>query len=120
MNKIDLKIIAIEKIRSCLKMDEILPGLFLAGLREARNTELLENYQIMAVVSIYDNSRDYYLDPKIDLLRIHLADVPQTDVLSFFSSVNCFIHSNRLNNSKHFKSKSIKKYNFLIFFITPL
>lgn len=94
-------LIAIEKLRNIYsRMDEILPGLFIAGLREARKTELLEKNRIMAVVPIHDFQRDYALDPKIDVLRIHLADVPQADVLSHFLSVNLFIHSNRLNNSR--------------------
>lgn len=99
----DSKLLVIEKLRKgslFSGMDEILPGLFLAGIREARNSELLEKNNIKAIVSIHDFQRDYSVDLKIAVLRVRLADIPQADALSHFISVNSFIHSYRLNEGK--------------------
>ncbi|KAL3073079.1 hypothetical protein niasHT_035355 [Heterodera trifolii] len=80
------------------KMDQILPGLFVGGLREAMNVPLLSENGISAVVSVRGLSPECHFGPGIALLRLTLSDSPGENIFQHFPAVNSFVHGHRLEN----------------------
>ena len=77
-------------------MDQILPGLYVGGLRDAIDSKQLEENQIRAVVSVHGFTKNCEFGPHIEALRVILSDSPGENVLKHFSDTNSFIHRHRL------------------------
>ncbi|CAG9530050.1 unnamed protein product [Cercopithifilaria johnstoni] len=86
------------KGRSWYGMSEILPYLYLGGLRDANDVEQLKEKQISYMVSIHELSgRTNSTLKDLNILRIHMADIPEANISEHFAETAEFIHHARLS-----------------------
>uniref|UniRef100_A0A7E4VR70 Dual specificity protein phosphatase 22 n=1 Tax=Panagrellus redivivus TaxID=6233 RepID=A0A7E4VR70_PANRE len=81
-------------------MDEVLPGLFVGGLRDAQDSEQLAHFRIEAVISILDFERTiegFGPGTGKEHLMIKLSDCPQANINPYLTPVSEFIHKARLS-----------------------
>ncbi|KAH9395044.1 Dual specificity protein phosphatase 22 [Tyrophagus putrescentiae] len=72
-------------------MNQILPRLFIGGLRDARDTEQMKANDIRYVLSVHETARNGNLQG-VQYLCIQAADSPTQNLSQFFSASNDFIH----------------------------
>ncbi|VDK84614.1 unnamed protein product [Litomosoides sigmodontis] len=84
--------------RSWYGMSEILPYLYLGGLRDANDVEQLKEKQISCMVSIHELSgRIGNTFNDLNILRIRMADMPEANINEHFTEAVEFIHHARLS-----------------------
>ncbi|VDO58741.1 unnamed protein product [Onchocerca flexuosa] len=95
--KLGVKALFEWRSRSWYGMTQILPYLYLGGLRDANDVEQLEEKQISHIVSIHELSgRLDGISKDLNILRIHMADLPEANISEHFAETATFIHRARL------------------------
>ncbi|KAM3718687.1 Dual specificity protein phosphatase [Dirofilaria immitis] len=83
--------------RNWYGMTQILPYLYLGGLRDANDVEQLKEKQISCMVSIHELSGRAGGNLKdLNILRIHMADTSEANISEHFAETAIFIHRARL------------------------
>ncbi|KAI6235208.1 Dual specificity protein phosphatase 22 isoform X2 [Aphelenchoides besseyi] len=78
-------------------MDEIIPGLFVGGLRAATDPKLMSANRIQAIVSVITTEVNLSKLPFVShKLQIPLDDLPNATLGHYFGTAIRFIHENRL------------------------
>ena len=98
---------------SCISVrtvcSQVLPGLYVSGLREARDKQLLTEAKITHVLSVYDDARE---SPIAVCLRIH-SNLPSPSS----SFLPCFLFYDLLfpcfHNYKSTRTRVTSYFNFL-------
>ncbi|XP_071957811.1 dual specificity protein phosphatase 22-B-like [Antedon mediterranea] len=76
-------------------MSQILPGLYVGNMRDAKDVEQLEANKISHILSIHDNAKP--LLTNMTYLCVAAADHPDQNLSQHFEECNNFIHECRLN-----------------------
>jgi len=84
------------------KMDQILPGLYLGGLRATTDNRLMEQNQIQAIVSVLSTEISSSIVPSHMHLKIPLDDMPGAPLYQYFNDAIRFIHEHRMQNRNVF------------------
>ncbi|KAI6177684.1 Dual specificity protein phosphatase 22 isoform X2 [Aphelenchoides bicaudatus] len=79
-------------------MDQILPGLYLGGLRATTDHRLMKQNQIQAMVSVLSTEVTGSVVPSNMHLHIPLDDMPGAPLYQYFSDAIRFIHEHRMEN----------------------
>ncbi|EFO18643.1 dual specificity phosphatase [Loa loa] len=83
--------------RSWYGMTQILPYLYLGSICDANDVEQLREKQIDHVVSLHELSgRTGSILNELNILRIHMADMPEANISEHFAETATFIHRARL------------------------
>ncbi|KAL3995191.1 Dual specificity phosphatase catalytic domain family protein [Acanthocheilonema viteae] len=84
--------------RNWYGMSQILPYLYVGGLRDANDVEQLREKKIDYMISIHELSGHIGGTLKdLNILRIHMADVPEANISEHFAETTAFIHHARLS-----------------------
>uniref|UniRef100_A0A914KGY2 Dual specificity protein phosphatase n=1 Tax=Meloidogyne incognita TaxID=6306 RepID=A0A914KGY2_MELIC len=77
-------------------MNEVLPGLYVGGLRSANDEKQLTENSIKAIVSIHSGPGIHNFSDKYAVLHLTLDDSTEENVTKHFTTVNSFVHEFRL------------------------